>query len=143
MIENEKTHSAKYQVLYNRLTNGTPFTTDTAQARITALADALEITQEEADELAALAKAAGNERRDAGGARRCARTGERRHHPDDGRYDWRVKVMKTLNAIKMKIMVRAFRIRIRNGEDFTDIAADYPALTADDLDAIRDALNAA
>ena len=52
MIENEKTHSAKYQVLYNRLTNGTPFTTDTAQARI-------EITQEEADELAALAKAHG------------------------------------------------------------------------------------
>ena len=32
------------------------FTTDTAQARITALADALEITQEEADELSALAK---------------------------------------------------------------------------------------
>ena len=56
MIANEKTHSAKYQVLYNRLTNGTPFTTDTAQARITALADALEITQEEADELSALAK---------------------------------------------------------------------------------------
>ena len=52
MIANEKTHSAKYQVLYNRLTNGTPFTTDTAQARITALADA----QEEADELFALAK---------------------------------------------------------------------------------------
>ena len=42
MIENEKTHSAKYQVLCNRLTNGTPFTTDTAQARITALADTLE-----------------------------------------------------------------------------------------------------
>lgn len=59
MIANEKTHSAKYQVLYNRLTNGTPFTTDTAQARIIALADALEITQEEADELAALAKAHG------------------------------------------------------------------------------------
>lgn len=55
MIANEKTHSAKYQVLYNRLTNGTPFTTDTAQARIIAL----EITQEEADELAALAKAHG------------------------------------------------------------------------------------
>ena len=52
-------------------------------------------------------------------------------------------MMKTLNTIKMKIMVRAFRIRIRNGEDFTDIAADYPALTADDLDAIRDALGAA
>ena len=59
MIANEKTHSAKYQVLCNRLTNGTPFTTDTAQARITALADALEITQEEADELAALAKVHG------------------------------------------------------------------------------------
>lgn len=59
MIENDKTYSAKYQVLYNRLTNGTPFTTDTALARITALADALEITQEEADELAALAKAHG------------------------------------------------------------------------------------
>lgn len=52
MIENEKTHSAKYQVLCNRLTNGTPFTTDTAQARITALADALdaENAKEEADD---------------------------------------------------------------------------------------------
>lgn len=52
-------------------------------------------------------------------------------------------MMKTLNTIKMKIMLRAFRIRIKNGEDFADIVADYPALTADDLDAIRDALNAA
>ena len=51
--------------------------------------------------------------------------------------------MKTLNSLKMKIMVRAFRIRIRTGEDFADIAADYPALTVDDLDAIREALNAA
>lgn len=51
--------------------------------------------------------------------------------------------MRTLNNLKMKIMVRAFRIRIRNGEDFADIAADYPALTVDDLDAIREALNAA
>lgn len=51
--------------------------------------------------------------------------------------------MKTLNSLKMKIMVRAFRIRIRNGEDFADIAADYPALTVDDLDAIRETLNAA
>ena len=50
--------------------------------------------------------------------------------------------MKTLNNLKMKIMVRAFRIRIRNGEDFAEIAADYPALTVDDLDAIREALNA-
>ena len=49
--------------------------------------------------------------------------------------------MKTLNALKLRIMVRAFRIRISNGEQFEDIAADYPALTADDLEAIREALN--
>lgn len=49
--------------------------------------------------------------------------------------------MKTLNNLKMKIMVRAFRIRIRNGEEFTEIAADYPALTTDDLESIREALN--
>ena len=47
--------------------------------------------------------------------------------------------MKTLNTLKLKIMVRAFKIRIKNGEDFADIAADYPALTTDDLTAIRDA----
>ena len=49
--------------------------------------------------------------------------------------------MKTLNSLKLKIMVRAFRIRIRNGEVFEDIAADYPALTTDDLEAIRAELN--
>lgn len=49
--------------------------------------------------------------------------------------------MKTLNTLKLKIMVRAFKIRIKNGEDFADIAADYPALTTDDLEAIRAALN--
>lgn len=49
--------------------------------------------------------------------------------------------MKTLNGLKTRIMVRAFRIRIGNGEDFAEIAADYPALTADDLEAIREALN--
>ena len=49
--------------------------------------------------------------------------------------------MKTLNTLKLKIMVRAFRIRIKNGEDFADIAADYTALTTDDLEAIREALN--
>ena len=49
--------------------------------------------------------------------------------------------MKTLNSLKLKIMVRAFRIRIKNGESFEDIAADYPALTTDDLEAIRDALD--
>lgn len=49
--------------------------------------------------------------------------------------------MKTLNALKLKIMVRAFKIRIKNGEEFADIAADYPSLTTDDLEAIRAALN--
>ena len=49
--------------------------------------------------------------------------------------------MNTLSGIKLKIMVRAFRIRIKNGEVFEDIAADYPALTTDDLEAIREALN--
>lgn len=48
--------------------------------------------------------------------------------------------MKTLNNLRMKIMVRAFRIRIENGEAFEDIAADYPALTVDDLEAIKEAL---
>lgn len=38
-------------------------------------------------------------------------------------------------------MVRAFRIRIKNGEAFEDITADYPALTTDDLEAIKEALN--
>ena len=45
--------------------------------------------------------------------------------------------MKTLNNLKMKIMVRAFRIRIKDGVNFEDIAADYPALTVDDLEAIK------
>ena len=49
--------------------------------------------------------------------------------------------MKTIKRIKLKIMVRAFKIRIKNGEAFEDIAADYPALTTDDLEAIREALN--
>lgn len=49
--------------------------------------------------------------------------------------------MRTLNSLKLKIMVRAFKIRIKNGEMFEDVAADYPALTTDDLEAIREALN--
>ena len=44
----------------------------------------------------------------------------------------------TLNSnLKLRIMVRAFRIRLNNGEAFEDIAADYPALTTDDLEAIK------
>lgn len=48
--------------------------------------------------------------------------------------------MKTLNNLKLRIMVRAFRIRLNNGEFFEGIAADYPALTVDDLEAIKEAL---
>ena len=50
-----------YEVLRNRLTNGTSFLRQTALARINALADALEITQEQADELTALAKDKGQD----------------------------------------------------------------------------------
>ena len=48
--------------------------------------------------------------------------------------------MKTLNALKTRIMVRAFHIRLNNGEAFEAIAAAYPALTTDDLEAIKEAL---
>ena len=48
--------------------------------------------------------------------------------------------MKTLNNLKLRIMVRAFRIRLNNGEAFENIASDYPALTTDDLEAIQKAL---
>lgn len=49
--------------------------------------------------------------------------------------------MKTLNSnLKLRIMVRAFRIRLAAGEAFEAIAADYPALTTDDLEAIKEAL---
>ena len=48
--------------------------------------------------------------------------------------------MITLNALKLRIMVRAFKIRIASGEAFEDIAADYQALTEDDIAAIRDAV---
>lgn len=49
--------------------------------------------------------------------------------------------MKTLSALKLRIMVRAFRVRIANGESFEEIAEDCPRLTVDDLEAIRAALN--
>lgn len=48
--------------------------------------------------------------------------------------------MKTLNELKTRIMVRAFRIRLNNGEAFESIAAAYPALTTDDMEAIKEAL---
>ena len=55
----EVKHTPKYKVLYNRLTGSTPFAASTAIDRITALADALEITQDEAAELTAIAQERG------------------------------------------------------------------------------------
>lgn len=49
--------------------------------------------------------------------------------------------MKTLTALKLRIMARAFKIRLEAGENFDDIAADYPALTVDDIEAIKSALS--
>lgn len=48
-----------YEVLKNRLTNGKPFTVEAAMDRITALADSLDITQEQAEELTNLAQTHG------------------------------------------------------------------------------------
>ena len=45
-----------YEVLKNRLTNGDPYLTKTAMDRINALADNLDITQEQAEELTNLAQ---------------------------------------------------------------------------------------
>lgn len=56
---NEATHTAKYKVIRNRLTGGIPFSASIAIDRITALADALEITQDEAAELIAIAQERG------------------------------------------------------------------------------------
>ena len=49
--------------------------------------------------------------------------------------------MKTLSPMKLRIMVQAFKIRIKNGESFEEIAEDYPRLMVDDLESIREALN--
>ena len=48
-----------YEVLKNRLTNGDHFLVTTAMDRINALADNLEITQEQAEELTNLAQTHG------------------------------------------------------------------------------------
>lgn len=45
--------------------------------------------------------------------------------------------METIKGARLKIMVRAFQIRINNGESFEKIAKDYPRLTQDDLNAIK------
>lgn len=47
-----------------------------------------------------------------------------------------------LSKIKLKIMIKAFPIRLNAGESFDEIAEIYPALTADDLAEIRKELKA-
>ena len=47
-----------------------------------------------------------------------------------------------MNKIKLRIMISAFKIRIRKGEAFEDVAGSYPALTEDEIKAIREALEA-
>lgn len=53
--------NSSYEVLKNRLTNGIPFTTESAIARINYLADTLVITSEQQAELIELAEANGGE----------------------------------------------------------------------------------
>ncbi len=48
--------------------------------------------------------------------------------------------MKTLSPMKLRIMVQAFKVRVRRGESLDAIAGDYPRLTSEDLEAIRTAL---
>lgn len=45
-----------------------------------------------------------------------------------------------MSNAKLKLMVSVFRRRIANGETFEEIAADYPKLTDEDLQQIRDNL---
>ncbi len=58
-MEETTAHSVEFEILRNRMTNGEPFLRSRALERITALADSLYISQAEADELTALAKANG------------------------------------------------------------------------------------
>lgn len=50
------------------------------------------------------------------------------------------QIILHVKSRQLKIMVRAFRIRIKNGESIEEIAEDYPALTTDDLEAIKEEL---
>lgn len=51
---------ASYEVLKNRLTNGDPYRTSAAIARIEALANMLELTEEQVEELTVLAQEHGS-----------------------------------------------------------------------------------
>ncbi len=54
-------HSSNYSILKNRMMNGVPFLKERALERITALANAFEITQTEAEELNGIANSSGVE----------------------------------------------------------------------------------
>ena len=41
---------------------------------------------------------------------------------------------------KLRIMISAFRIRLKRGEAFEDVAGSYPALTNAEIEAIREAI---
>ena len=47
-----------------------------------------------------------------------------------------------MSKIKLRIMISAFKIRIRRGEAFEDVAGSYPALTGAEIEAIQEALEA-
>ena len=42
--------------------------------------------------------------------------------------------------LKLRIMIRAFRIRLGRGEAFEDVVGSYPTLTGAEIEAIREAL---
>ena len=46
-----------------------------------------------------------------------------------------------MSYAKLKLMVAVFSRRMAAGETFEEVAADYPKLTAEDLEQIRNALN--
>lgn len=45
-----------------------------------------------------------------------------------------------MSNAKLSLMVAVFTRRMANGETFEEISADYPKLTAEDLEQIRTAL---
>lgn len=46
-----------------------------------------------------------------------------------------------MSNAELRLFVRVFKRRLANGETFEEIAEDYPKLTAEDLEQIREALN--
>lgn len=46
-----------------------------------------------------------------------------------------------MSNAKLRLMVAVFTRRMANGETFEEVVADYPKLTAEDLEQIREALN--